>query len=429
MRTTIAIVTTLALLALVTPAASAGSCTEPGDPLFGVARVDGKRVLARIEPRTLRPRAAGRVPLPRHATGWSWAFSPDCKTVALAGRPHGRIQLVDVERARRAGTVSVGGWASAGTIAWPVADRLSALAGPYPRPRVVTVSVPDGRVVADLRVGGRPVASEGTALGLVVVASPLRDRIGSATLVLARPDGGALRVPLAGIRAGYEAPRRNPLLGRQLTPGLAVDEAGGRAFVVAANEPVVAEVSLLSGAVAYHDVGGAGAASAPSASKGLAYGAFRTARWVAPGTIAVSGEETRMRRNWRRAVRRGGLPATIEPYGLQLIDVSDWTVSTLHRSLRWFAQTGDTFVGADVLPVTQDRSRATGLVAYGLDGRRRFERFAGEEDVGLWGAAWPYAYVSSWRPRRTYVVDLRTGRTANVLPRFRLPVIFSDAAV
>jgi hypothetical protein len=208
---------------------------------------------------------------------------------------------------------------------------------------------------------------------------------------------------------------------------LAVDEGAARAYVVAANEPLVAEVDLLGGAVTYHDLRGGSAGSA-TASKGLSYGAYRTARWVGPGTIALSGEETRLRPDWRRAVRRGKLPATIDPYGLRLVRLDDWTVSTLNPSLRWFAQTGDALVGADVLPVTQDRSKATGLVAYGVDGRRRLARFAGDERIGLWGAAWPYAYVTSWRPRRAYVVDLRSGRTVNAMPRFRLPLIFSDSS-
>jgi hypothetical protein len=137
-------------------AAASSGCTGPDRPLLGVARVDGSRVLAQIGRRTLRPRTRGRVPLPRGVTGWNRAFSPDCGMVALAGRRGGVIQLVDLERGRRAGNVSVGGWASAGAIAWPVADRLVALAGPYPRPRIVTLSVPDGRVVAAERLGGNP---------------------------------------------------------------------------------------------------------------------------------------------------------------------------------------------------------------------------------------------------------------------------------
>jgi hypothetical protein len=425
MRQLFAILSLCTALVCAAPASGSTRCTAPDRPLFGVARVDGSRVLAEIAPRTLRPRPRGRVPLPRGVTGWPWAFSPDCTRVAVSGRRGGVIQLVDIERARRAGTVKVGGWAAASAIAWPTADRLVAVAGPYPRPRIVTLAMPGGGVVATERLGGSPTVSEPTSLGMVVLAAPL-NRIGAATLVLARPDGRALRVRLDRIKVGYEAPRRNPLLGRQLVAGLAVDEAGGRAYVVAANEPLLAEVDLLGGAVTYRDLGG-GSAGSVTAAKGLAYGAYRTARWVGPGTIAVSGEESRLRQHWRRAVRHGALPNTLNPYGLRLIRVSDWTVTTLNASLRWFLQAGDALVGADVLPVTQDKSKATGLVAFGLDGERRFARFAGNERIGLWGAAWPYAYVTSWRPRRTYVVDLRSGRTVNALPRFRLPLVFTDA--
>jgi hypothetical protein len=231
-------------------------------------------------------------------------------------------------------------------------------------------------------------------------------------------------VPLARIRAGFAWGRRRDSLGRELTPGLAVDEGSGRAYVVAANLPLVAEVDLLNGTVAYHEL--RGGPRTATASKGLSYGASRFARWVGPGTIAVSGEETRTRRNWRGAWERGELPTKIDPYGLRLIRTADWTVDTIHPSLRWFAFTGEALVGADAVPVSLDRSRATGLVAYGLDGRRRFGRFRGNERIGLWGAAWPYAYVTVRRPhRRTYVIDLRSGRTAKVLPTVRLPTIFA----
>ena len=86
----------------------------------------------------------------------------------------------------------------------------------------------------------------------MVLAAP-GERIGSATLVLANPDGGLLRVPLPRIRAGFDEVNPRRLLGRQIVPGLAVDETAGRAYVVAANEPLVAEVDLANGAVTYRE--------------------------------------------------------------------------------------------------------------------------------------------------------------------------------
>jgi hypothetical protein len=404
------------------PAASSASCDGSSGPLFGVARVDGKRVLARIGRRTLRPLPAPRIPLPSGIYGWSRAFSPTCDAVALAGRP-GRILLVDLERGRRIGTASVGTRSAVAQVAWPRPDRLIALVGPYRAPRMVTFSVPDLRIVSSRRLAGQTGSSEATSLGLVALAAP-RDRIGSATLALARPDGGLLQVPLPRIRAGLDFGDPRRLLGRQLTPGLAVDEAGGRAYVVAANEPLVAEVDLASGAVSYHALRGRGGTTgSPMAAKGLEYGAYRTARWVGAGTIAVAGEVTRTRRDWRRAARRGQPVTRIDPHGLRLIRIADWSMTTLNPLLRWFAWAGDALLGMNSVSVSLGDSTATGLVAYGTDGTRRFTRF---RDIGrgwLRGAAWPYAYVTARGPKRTYVVDVRTGRTVNVVGSMRPPVL------
>ena len=207
--------------------------------------------------------------------GSSWDFSPACDAVALGGH-RGRVLLVDLARGRRTGrtrlradsahkrrvwvaggpqTLTLGSRSAVTQVAWPRPGRLTGLTGPFKSSRVVTVSVPNGRVVSSRRLGGRPWASEATPLGLVVLAAP-GDRIGSATLVLANPDGGLLRVPLPRIRAGFHEvnPQR---LARQVAPGLAVDATAGRAYAVAANEPLVAEVDLASGAVTYHRLRGA----------------------------------------------------------------------------------------------------------------------------------------------------------------------------
>jgi hypothetical protein len=398
-------------------AGASSSCA--GAPLLGLVRGDGRhdRDLAGLDRRTLLPRRSLRVPLPSGVFGWSWDLSPDCGSLAVAG-PRGRVVLVDLERGRRAGSVSTGSRSAAGPISWPRPDRLVAVAGPYRSPRLVTVSVPDGRILASHRVGGNATVAEPTSLGLAVLSSPTR-RIGSPTLLLADPDGGLLRVPLTGIRAGFDPGGPPHHLGRQIAPGLAVDEVGRRAYVVAANEPLVAAVDLATGVVEYHALrGGSGGAARPMASKGLTYGAYRMARWVGDGTIAVAGEVTRTRRDWRRALRRGQLPTQIDPYGLRLISVADWSERTLHPLLRWFTFTGDTVVGMDSVPVTRTDSRVTGLVAWRADGRRRFTRFRDERRAGVSGAAWPYAYVTVRRgPRTTHVVDLRTGRTVHEIVR------------
>ena len=401
--------------------AAAASCGRSGGPLYGVARATGGRILARIGRRTLRARPVPQIPLPTGVYGSSWDFSPTCDAVALGGH-RGRVLVVDLERGRRMGTLSLGSRSAVTQVAWPRPDRLTGLTGPFRAARVVTVSVPTGRVVSSRRLGGRPWASEATPLGVVVLAAP-GDRIGSATLVLAKPDGGMLRVSLPRIRAGFHqvGPRR---LARQVIPGLAVDATAGRAYTVAANEPLVAEVDLASGAVSYHELrGGGGAAAASLAAKGLAYGAYRTARWIGDGTIAVSGEVTRTRPDRRRSARRQRTVTRTDPYGLRLISTGDWTATALNPLFHSFTLAGGRLLGMNADPASLGGAAATGLVVYGTDGRRRFMRFRGQGRAWLREVAWPYAYVREISPRRTLVVDLRTGRTVGETGSRRPPVL------
>ena len=61
-------------------------------------------------------------------------------------------------------------------------------------------------------------------------------------------------------------------------------------------------------------------------------------------------------------------------------------------------------------------SRATGLVAYALDGRRLLHPFPRATSAwACWGAVWPYAHLTVRGRRRKLVVDLRSGRTVRVL--------------
>jgi hypothetical protein len=402
-------------------AAAPAACARPGGPLYGVVRGTGGRILARVGRRTLQARPSPRIPLPTGVYGVSWAFSPTCDVVALGGYT-GQVELVDLERGRRMASLDFGGRSTVSHVAWPRPDRLMAIAGPFEAPRAVTVSVPGGRVVASRPIGGRPWVSDATSRGIVVLAAP-GDRIGAATLVLANPDGGMLRVPLPRIRAGFDEVR--PVrMARQVTPGLAVDAAGGQAYVVAANEPLVAEVDLASATATYHrlHVGG-GAASRPVAAKGLAHGAFRTARWIGDGMIAVSGQLTRTRPDGRRAARRPRTVTRTDPYGLRLIRTADWTATTLNPLFKSFTVAGDLLLGMNGEPEALSGADPTGLVVYGPDGRRRFTRFRGAGRAWLRDVAWPYAYVREISPRRTLVVDLRNGRTVGETGSRRPPVL------
>jgi hypothetical protein len=431
MRTPLIVMTALGALALVAlaeavpgvsrpgaqasgaPASTASaSCAPPERPLFGITRIDGRRTLARFRLRTLRPHRTPRVRVPLRVLVADAAFSPRCNAVALPIH-RGPILLVHLGRGRRIGNVSLGGRPAIGPLAWTRADRLTGFVAPHQSQRVVTVAVPDGRVVAAHRVGGRPWVSEATSLGMVMIAGP-GDRIGPATLALATPDGGMLRAPLSRIRAGYED--RGPSApAREVTPGLAVDEASGTAYVVGATEPLVAEVDLATGAVTYHDLslgGGAAAGPVAIAADRILTGPYRIAHWAGDGTIAVSGGDIRPRADWSRLAAKG-LPATrVDPYGLQLVQTADWSVTTLDPLLFRFALAGETLVGM--------RWVGERLAVYGA-GSDLLVRIRGSRPNGPVGVGWPYAYVTVKPPRLTHVVDLRTGRTVNTIPLRRPP--------
>ena len=324
---------------------------------------------------------------------------------------------MNLESGRVTARLRIGGRPAAYGIAWPVAQRLIAFSGSYLAPRIVTISIPDGQTVGVHEERAEWFATQPTALGVVALGAPSR-RVGPARLLLARPDGSALRVSLDQVPAGTERLRRRPgWARRQFLPALAVDEAGARAFVVAAHRRLVAEVDLTSGALTYHPfASGSGRASA---AKGVLRGAYREASWLGNGMLAVSGEDRRDPTDHRD-------PTLIKPFGLQLLDTATWTTKVLNPLLRWYVRAGPVLLGSDVLPFPPIRSRATGLVVYSLDGRRLFTRFRGNARVGFWGAVWPYAHLTVRGRRRKLVVDLRSGRTVRVLPGTTWPFPLTD---
>jgi hypothetical protein len=156
-------------------------------------------------------------------------------------------------------------------------------------------------------------------------------------------------------------------------PGLAVDPAGRHAYLV--GDGVVADADLTSLDVSYRT---------PARPVSL-LGPTRTAYWLGDGRIAVAGSDVSGRR--------------VRPAGLSVLDTRDWSVRAVD------GQATDVRVTRDLLLA----GRADGVVAYGLDGERRFR---------LPGAPWVEqvyggrAYVWNARFDALHVVDLATGRAA-----------------
>ena len=365
-------------------------------PVLGVVRdARGLPDLARLDPATLQPLAGPRVRVFDHAAP---SLSPDGARAVLGNAAAGSLTFVDVRRMRRLGYTWINPDGPVVATAWPSPRRaLAAIV----RHRVthassmccnrVTVAAVDPatrKIVRSTRLTADPVAVESWRGGLVLVLAP-PGRVGAARLAAVGPTGRVRSVGLTRMRAGRnEAARR--------LPGLAVDPARARAFVVGAGEPI-AEVDLRTLSVTYHEPD----RSLAAREKDVGSGPARLARWLGNGLLAVSGEHF-LRSDF-----------TFEPAGLVVVDTATWRVRTIDPTVSWFS------FGAGVL-VGEPRD-SLGVRSWTLDGQVRFGVFAGRlvariEIVG------ERAFVSLWgedaNPQPAYsVVDLRSGAIVSEIRR------------
>jgi hypothetical protein len=208
---------------------------------------------------------------------------------------------------------------------------------------------------------------------------------GPMRLLIAKADGGTQTIELDGIVGGAPAGGER---GRFLKPAFAVDEEGGRLYAIAARGDVAAEVDLATGAVEHHALGA-------SASKGNVDIWLRYAEWAGNGQVLVHGQR------WPAPRREGRRPPPPEPFGAALIDTADWSMTTLD------ARANSAQVVWDVVLA---HGHDTGLLAFGLDGDRRFARFRDKRVLAL-GSSGTLAYVWIWGDRELHVIDVRDGRT------------------
>ena len=227
------------------PAAGAGRPhAAAGAPLVGVS---AGGLLVRLRRSSLRPVSRG-LPIGSRSF-WDYEFSPDGRFLAVGDQARSRVRLFDVHRWRSLGTVRLPSphppGEGTGPMQWVGPRRLLVMAGPpYTGQTPVVVDRQKRRVVRRINWRGLVLSSAETQDGLALIAPPSlrhgRPRLGSARLVLVTAAGGVRSVQLDRIEAG----RRDDGRGRVLFPGLAVDRRGNRAFVVAADRGLVAEVDL-----------------------------------------------------------------------------------------------------------------------------------------------------------------------------------------
>ena len=295
---------------------------------------------------------------------------------------------------------------------WAGPRRLLVMAGPpFTGQTAVVVDPRERRVVRRIRWRGLVLGSDETHGGLVLIAPPSlrhgRARLGPARLVQVTVDGRVRSVRLDRIEAGRRADGR----GRVLFPGLALDRRGNRAFVVAADRGLVAEVDLRTRRVAYHDL-----AEPPAAAKGRgpSKSFLRSARWLGANTLAVAGEDLPASKPQSRA--------DFVPHGLRLIDTRTWTSRTVDPQAQTFDLAGGLLLARRWY--AEPRRTPMGVAAYDLTGKPRWRRFSGT-NATVWapGGRHVYVDVGDRGERRTHVVELTTGRTVRTLPHRRLTLL------
>jgi hypothetical protein len=261
---------------------------------------------------------------------------------------------------------------------------------------------------------------------LILLLGPA-NAIGSSELVLFAADGTTHVATLDRIPSGWEVSGADGERVRRVTPALAVDRTGNRAFVVSAGGPV-AEVDLRSMSIAYHDLARPisllnrlGRWLEPAAeAKGPLEGPIREAVWLGSGTLAVWGRNDHVelngdqRRLWQ------------EPAGVSLIDTHDWTVRVLDHGATSATIADETLLTFSWLwDSRRDRLDGTGLSAFGPDGSQRFHVLQSRPIYNV-QALGRRAFVWGAGARSAYsVVDLRRGRVLRSFrgepPRLLLP--------
>lgn len=378
-------------------------------PLIGV---DARGQLIRLESSSLRPVSRG-LPAPNRFVS-DYEFSPSGRYLAVGDEARSRLLMFDVRRWRSLGSVSLpspypGRYGGAGPMQWVGPRRLLVMTGwPWTEQTAVVIDPRERRVVRRIRWRGLALDSDEVRRGLVLLAPPSPTRLGPARLVHVTIGGRVRSVRLDRIEAGQG--RGDDGRGRVRHPALAVDRRGNRAFVVAADRELVAEVDLRSRSVAYHDLLEPRAAAKGGPTESFA----RSAHWLGAGTLAVSGED---------------LPASDKPsraqpipHGLRLVDTRTWTSRTIDPEAQTFDVAGRLLL-ARRWYAEQGRP-PMGVAAYDFTGKPRWRRFAGSNAL-VWapGGRRVYVDVGDHGERRTHVVDLSTGRTVRRLPYRRLTLL------
>ena len=367
------------------PTASTPAVASPPGRVLGVVwhgREGAESAeLAWLDALSLRPRPGRRVRLGQH--GVAWAVAPDQSLAVFASggdRHDGRLLVVEPRRLRRLGTIRLGQWWEwPYTWSWLGRSRVAlagsgAIQGPDGDQNAVVVTIVDPlgrRVLSQRRLAGELLASGRLPDGLVLLVGP-PEGIGPARLAVIDAHGGIRSVRLPQIAAGFQQPadwNHSLASSRRAQPGLAVDPAGRRAFVVAADAPV-AEVDLAGLGVGWHRLERRAGVLArladwllPAAEAKSVHGKARMAVWLGGGLLAVWGLD-----DPPPAAGGSGVVQWRRPAGLQVIDTRSWTATTIHPDASGAVSAGGRLLtfGRLVGPSSSPDSNQAAVQAYGL---------------------------------------------------------------
>jgi hypothetical protein len=419
------LLTAVAGSAVVTPARPVAPRTAE-ESLLAVIRSGRLATLTRVDATTLKARSGRRVALGRN-TG-AWAFSPDGRTLAIGVDRALGVRFVDVRGMHRLADVRTRN-GDVLALAWLTPRRVVGLdrAGvfvidPVTR-RLVSFRAQQGSLAAWTRTRSRLILLFGPPPDGIAVA-PVADGVfGGAigpTRLLTIDAAGAIRsVVLQRIKSGGTYNDGRPP--EAWVPGIAVDPATERAFVVGGGAPV-AEVDLRRLALSYHDVRSSTSFLGrlidwfvpAAAAKGPIAGPVRQAVWLGDGKLAIAGVDVDV------VAHQFGIDVNTQPFGLKVVDTRTWTARMLDERATGFAAAASALLA--YAGSYDDQYRPTGgigLAGYTLDGKRLFHTF-GDETLFWAEVIGSAAYVA---PEGTIVgVDVASGKVVRSL-RGPLPEI------
>jgi hypothetical protein len=360
--------------------------------------------LARLKPLTLEPNGR-EMPL-RLGGGSATAVSPNGRLLAVGTAAPG-IQLIDLRRMKEVGYVKLGGSGWVTFLFWEHSALFAAVQSDTNG--AVLVIDPVGRqVIRRHRLQRAILAVEHGIGGIVLITAP-RNTVGPVELDVVGGKGMS-SVPIAKVLGGSETENgADGFRARQVTPGLAIDRAGRRAFIVPAGR-TVAEISLRNLALEYHELsepvsllGRLHNWLEPSAKAKLIEGPQRKAAWLGDGLIALTGAD------YTTVNDSNGQPEVhVRAAGLSFIDTSDWSVCEINEETSDFTVSGSRLLAFGDTSWGDPAAKRLGLVGYDQHGSELFQVLKGRR-VGWLETAGDLAYFVV-DDRRRVVVDAASGR-------------------